>query len=80
MAHARRLSKQGEFVSTFVAGLRYTGMDKGTAGDVERRVAKQLDAAGVRLMNSSRIWGPPSGRMLALLIMNAKYGRARVRR
>ena len=77
LAHARRLhSKYGEFVPGFSVSLKYTGMDKDTAGDLERRVVNQMRARGTRVMNSARISGPPQGRMLALLIMHAKAKKA----
>ena len=73
LAHARRLRlRYGDFVSGFSISIKFTGLDKDTAGDLERRVVQQMRASGVAVMNSPRISGPPEGRMLALLIMQAK--------
>lgn len=80
MAHARRLMPQGGFLREYTVALQFVDLDAGTAGDLERRTMQQARKRGVTLMNNKRIWGPPTGRMLTVLMMAARNKtRARAR-
>lgn len=74
MQHARRLSKGlgMRFVDAFKVEVLHTGLDKDTAGELERRITWRLVNLGASMLNSSRIKGPLRGRMLTYVIMAAK--------